>query len=301
MLRAVEWLIGAMTAAALVVAHGDLQAQRTDAEQGSTTRSASSTPGRSGYAPVNGLQMYFEIHGEPRAASPPLVLLHGGGDTIQTSFARILPLLARSRQVIAFEQQGYGRTADIADRPFGFEQSADDTAALLDYLQVADADVLGFSNGGTIALQLAMRHPRRVRRLVVVSALMQRAWADPQFWESMRTAGPEAMPPELREAYLAVAPRPEDFETFFYKSRNRMRDFRDVQDDAIRAIAAPTLVVGSDRDVVRLEGAVALFRLLRRAELAIVPGTEHAAITSRTDWLVPMIETFLDDARRDAD
>jgi pimeloyl-ACP methyl ester carboxylesterase len=227
----------------------------------------------------------------------PLVLLHGGGDTIETSFGQLLPALTRDRQVIAFEQQGCGRTADIEDRPFSFEQSADDTVALLDYLHIDRADLLGFSNGGSIALHVAMRRPQVVCRLVVITAIMKRAWVDPQFWESMKTAQLDVMPAVLREAYLKVAPHPENLESFFYKSRNRMRDFKDVPDEAIRSITVPTLVVSSDRDVMRPEGAVELFRLLPNAELAILPGVEHMEITSQTDVFGPMIQTFLDRAK----
>jgi pimeloyl-ACP methyl ester carboxylesterase len=122
---------------------------------------------QTGYAPVNGLKIYYEIHGTAKPRRPPLMLLHGGGDTIGTSFGRVLPALARDRQIIAFEQQGYGHTADIVERPFSFEQSADDTAALLEYLHIGQADLFGFSNGGTIALQVTIRHPRVVRKLVV--------------------------------------------------------------------------------------------------------------------------------------
>jgi pimeloyl-ACP methyl ester carboxylesterase len=254
----------------------------------------SSTLQRTGYAPVNGLRMYYEIHGPTNSAQPPLVLLHGGGDTIETSFGHLLRALAASRRIIAFEQQGCGRTADIEDRPFSFEHSTDDTAALLKHLDIDCADLLGFSNGGTIAVHVAIRYPRLVRRLIVITALMKRAWADPQFWESMKTAQPDAMPAELREAYLKVAPQPENLESFFYKARNRMRDFKDVPDEAIRSINAPTLVVSSDRDVMRPEGAVELFQLLPHAQLAILPGTEHMAIPSQTSVLVPMIEGFLD-------
>src|SRR5438105_2455749 len=107
----------------------------------------SGTLQQTGYAPVNGLRVYYEIHGLANPEPPSLVLLHGGGDTIETSFGHLLPILARSRQIIAFEQQGCGRTADIEDRPFSFEQSADDTAALLKHLNIERADFLGFSNG----------------------------------------------------------------------------------------------------------------------------------------------------------
>ncbi|HUD63854.1 MAG TPA: alpha/beta hydrolase [Candidatus Sulfotelmatobacter sp.] len=112
---------------------------------------------QSGYAPINGLRLYYETHGASNPARAPLVLLHGGGDTIKTSFGVILPELARDRQVVAFEQQGYGHTTDIADRPFSFEQSADDTAALLEYLHIPQVDLFGFSSGGTVALQVAIR------------------------------------------------------------------------------------------------------------------------------------------------
>jgi pimeloyl-ACP methyl ester carboxylesterase len=248
---------------------------------------------RTGYAPVNGLKIYFQVYGPSRPDALPLLLLHGGGDTIETSFGRILSLLPHNRQVIAFEQRGFGHTADIDDRPFGFEDSADDAAALLDYLHITRADLFGFSNGGSIALHVAMRHPALVRRMVVCTAIMKRAWAPAQFWESMKTARPDSMPTVLREAYVKVAPHPENLESFFYKCRNRMRDFKDVPDGAIQAIAAPTLVLGSDRDVMLPEGAVALFRLLPHAQLAILPGVSHMEITTKTNVLVPIIDEFL--------
>lgn len=249
---------------------------------------------KSDYAPINGLKLYYELHGEPNSGNPPLVLLHGGGDTIETSFGRILPELARKRRVIAFEQQGYGRTADIPDRPFSFEQSADDTAALLDYLNIPRADLFGFSNGGTIALQVAIRHPRRVRKLVVASAFFNHEGAEPAFWNGFPTATIGAMPPVLRDAYLKVAPDPAGLQMMFDKSVNRMRNFKDIPADTIRSITAPTLVVCGDSDVMRPEHAVQEFRLLPHGQLAVLPGTGHMELTARTAWLVPMIEEFLD-------
>lgn len=249
---------------------------------------------RTGYAPVNGLRLYFEIHGVANPAQPPLVLLHGGGDTIQTSFGQILPVLAGERQVIAFEQQGYGHTADIADRPFSFEQSADDTAALLEYLHIEKADLFGFSNGGTIALQVAIRHPQAVRKLVLASALVTRDGAYPWLWEAMAKARLENMPQELQEAYLQVAPQPENLRLMHDKAAQRVREFKDIPSAAIRSIAAPTLVVVGDADVIRPEHAVTMFRLLPHAQLAVLPGTDHMQVTARTGWLVPMINGFLD-------
>jgi pimeloyl-ACP methyl ester carboxylesterase len=249
---------------------------------------------RRGYAPVNGLRMYFEIHGITEPAHPPLVLLHGGGDTIGTSFGEILPELARDRQVVAFEQQGYGHTADIADRPFSFEQSADDTAALLDYLGIRKADLFGFSNGATIALQVAIRHPEVVRKLVVASGLFRREGAHQWLWDAMANASLENMPRELQEEYLKVAPHPENLRTFHDKAAQRMRDFKDIPDDAIRGIGAPILVIVGDADVVRPEHAVELCRLLPRTQLAVLPGTDHMQVTARIEWMVPMIGAFLD-------
>ena len=246
----------------------------------------------SGYAAVNGLRIYYEIHGAPNPAHPPLVLLHGGGDTIATSFARLLPELAKHRQVIAFEQQGNGHTADVADRPFTFEQSADDTAALLDSLHIAQADLLGFSNGGTVALQVAIRHPQVVRRLVLVSTPWKRSGMIDGFFDGMEQATIDNMPQELKDAYLAVAPHPENLHTMFEKSRDRMRFLKDIPDDAVRAIKAPALVILGDSDVIKVELGLETKRLLN-GQLAVLPATDHMAVTSRTEVIVPMIEQFL--------
>ncbi len=274
-----------LSTAAPAAAHNDEKPVMTQSRQAVQT----------GYAPVNGLRIYFEIHGVANPAQPPLVLLHGGGDTIGTSFGQILPTLARHRQVIAFEQQGYGHTADIVERAFSFEQSADDTAALLNYLKIEKADLFGFSNGGTIALQVAIRHPEAVRKLVLASALATRDGAYPWLWQAMDNARLENMPKELQAAYLEVAPHPENLHLFHDKAAQRVRDFKDIPTEAIRGITAPTLVVVGDADVVRPEHAVDTFRLLQKAQLAVLPGTDHMKVTSRVDWLVPMIDGFLDE------
>lgn len=254
----------------------------------------SATPASTGYAPINGLRLYYEIHGTAQLGKAPLVLLHGGGDSIRTSFGAILPVLAKARQVIAFEQQGYGRTADIADRPFTFEQSADDTAALLDHLKIPQADLFGFSNGGTIALQVALRHPAKVRRLVLAAALFSRAGAPAGFWDFMQRAQLENMPQELQEEYRALAPKPENLRLFHDKAAERMRGFTDIAVEKIRAITSPALVVVGDRDVVTPEHAVELSRLIPGSQLAVLPGTDHMGITRRVDWLAPMIGAFLE-------
>jgi pimeloyl-ACP methyl ester carboxylesterase len=246
-----------------------------------------------GYAPVNGLRLYYEIHGATMGDRPPLVLLHGGGSTIETSFGKVLRSFARSRQVIAFEQQGHGHTADIVDRPYSFEQSADDAAALLRYLKVGKADFFGYSNGGNIALQIAIRHPGLVRRLIVASAMFRRDGLYPEFWESMEHATLGSMPGELKEAYLRVSPHPERLPSFHDKSAKRMLEFKDWPPEDLRSIQAPTLVMIGDGDIVRPEHAVEMFRQLPRARLAVLPGTDHVTILQRADWQVSMIEAFL--------
>jgi len=246
-----------------------------------------------GYAPVNGLDMYYEIHGTANGQNPPLVLLHGGGSTIDTSFGKVLQTFAKTRQVIAFEQQGHGHTADI-DRSFTFEQTADDTAALLRHLKIERADFFGYSNGGNVALQFAIRHADSVRKLVLASAMFDHDGLYPEFWESIQHATPQNMPAELRDAYLKVAPNPEELPSFVAKSVNRMLEFKDWRPEDIKSINAPTLVINGDADVVRPEHAVLMFRLLPHSQLAIFPGTDHMALMERSDWLVSMIEAFLD-------
>ncbi len=158
---------------------------------------------KSGYSRVNGLNMYYEIYGEGK----PLVLIHGGGSTIQTSFGTVIPQLARQRQVVGVELQVHGRTSD-RDADLTFEQDADDIASLLDNLGIDRADFFGFSNGGTTALQLAIRHPDKVSKVIAASALCKRSGVPPQFWDFMKQARLENMPEALKEAYREVAPEP---------------------------------------------------------------------------------------------
>ncbi|MGZ4001722.1 MAG: alpha/beta fold hydrolase, partial [Mucilaginibacter sp.] len=156
----------------------------------------------SGYAPINGLQMYYEIHGEGKM---PLVLIHGGGSTIETTFAVTLPLFATHRRVIAVEMQAHGRTAD-RDVPESFEQDADDVAALLKYLKIDKADFFGFSNGGTTTLQLAIRHPEMVNKIVNLAGAYQREGFFTGFFDGFEGATLDSMPGPLKEAFLKVTP-----------------------------------------------------------------------------------------------
>src|SRR5882724_9382281 len=245
-----------------------------------------------GYAPVNGLQLYYEIHGKPAKDGVPLVLLHGGGSNIETSFGKLIPVLSRTRRVIAFEQQGHGRTADV-DRPFSFAQSADDTVALLEHMHIAKADFLGYSNGGQIALEIALRHPEVVRSLIVQSAFFSRDGADPGFWQGFDHAKLDDMPLELQKAYLATAPHPEQLPSFFAKSVQRMREFKGWTPAQLQTIRAPTLLVLGDRDIVRVEHAVQMQHLLTDTRLAVLPAADHLAMTDRAADVALMVDEFL--------
>jgi pimeloyl-ACP methyl ester carboxylesterase len=259
---------------------------------------ATTASDRAGYASVNGLRMYYEEHGRGR----PLVLIHGGGSTAQTSFGEIIPKLAQTHHVIAPEEQGHGHTADI-ERPLSFEQMADDTAALLEQLGVGNADILGFSNGGMVALQLAIRHPRLVRRLIVCSSFYSHAGLAPELRQGFDHATVENMPRPLREAYQAVAPHPEALPIFVAKTVAMMKSFPDVPESVLRTIDAPMLVMVGDADVVSPEHAMRLARLVKRGELAVFPGSAHGTYLGSAegkkpgsplpDLAVTMIEAFL--------
>jgi len=165
----------------------------------------------SGHAPVNGLQMYYEIHGN---GNMPLVLIHGGGSTIQSTFGIILPMLAKHHKIIALELQAHGRTSD-RNGPESFEQDADDVAGLLKYLKIGKADFLGFSNGGTTTLQIAIRHPEIVNKIILMSCSYLREGMIAGFFESMPNATLDNMPKPLQEAFLSVTPDQKGLQTMF--------------------------------------------------------------------------------------
>jgi pimeloyl-ACP methyl ester carboxylesterase len=252
----------------------------------------------SGYKLVNGLNMYYEIHGK----GSPLVLIHGGGSTIYTTFGQVLPLFARNRQVIGVELQAHGHTQD-RDTPSSFEQDADDVAALLEQLEIKMADVFGFSNGGQTAMQLAIRHPEKVRKLIVGAAGYKRAGYYPWFWEFLSNANIDAMPQPLKDAYLAINPNQEALQAMHDRDYYRIFNLEDWNEDAVRSIKAPTLVINGDRDVVTAEHALELYRLLPNARLLIYPGVHGDFIgelcvekgSMSPEASVEIIENFLND------
>ncbi|MDB5019775.1 MAG: alpha/beta hydrolase [Pedobacter sp.] len=249
------------------------------------------------YAEVNGIKMYYEIHGN----GFPLVLIHGGGSTINTNFCKVLPALAANHMVIAVELQAHGHTSD-REAPESFEQDADDVAELLSQLEVQSADVFGFSNGGNTAMQLAIRHSELPRKLILASSFYTRQGMDAAFWTGMDKASFADMPQVYKDEYLKINNDPAALLNMFKKDRQRMQTFKDWPEGYLRSITAPTLVVVGDQDVIRPEHAVEMYRLFPKGQLAIIPGTHGSYMgeamsqnqTSRVpDLFVAMIDEFL--------
>ncbi len=259
---------------------------------------------RSGLAPVNGLHLYYEIHGEEE----PLVLIHGGYGEIGM-FGPVLPALAQGRQVLAIDLQGCGRTADI-DRPLSFQFMADDVSALIHYLGFEKADVMGYSMGGSVALQVAIRHPEVVRKLVVVSTPCKREGWHPEVRAGFDQMGPalvdQMMQTPMYQEYTRIAPRPEDWPVLVTKMGRLLQQAYDWSADVI-ALSMPVLIVIGDADSVRTSHAVEFFELLgggkrdagwdgsgmSRSRLAILPGQTHYEIFS-SPVLASTVIPFLD-------
>ena len=251
----------------------------------------------SGYSEVNGLKMYYEIYGEGK----PFVLIHGGGSTIQSNFGKVIPLFAKNRKVIAVELKAHGRTSD-RNTDLTFEQDADDIAMLLKNLNIDKADFLGFSNGGTTTLQIAIRHSELVDKIIIGSALAKRNGVSRGFWDFMKQAKLENMPEQLKTAYKQVAPDTSGLQLMHDKDAKRMVNFRDIPDEQIKSIQAPSLIIIGDKDVIMPEHAIELHKQIANSELAIIPGGHGEYIgeittitpdTKESDLIVPMIENFL--------
>ena len=255
-------------------------------------------PASSGYSEVNGLSMYYEVYGAGR----PLVLLHGGGSTIQTSFGNIIPLLAKSRQIIAVELQAHGHTHD-RDAELTFTQDADDVAALLNNLHIARANFLGFSNGGHTAIEIALRHPQIIHKIILASTFINRQAVAQQFWDGFEGATLDMMPQLLSEGYLAANNSEAGLRNMFNKDVHRMKHFTGWTNEQIKSITCPTLIINGNDDVAPVEHAVDMYRLIPKSQLAIFPGahgTYLGTIESLPEGGWPkfnatsLIEEFLD-------
>lgn len=256
---------------------------------------------KAAYTDVNGIRMYSETHGKD--GGTPLVLLHGGGSTIEVTWSKVLPLFAKHRKVIAIEEQGHGRTSD-RDQPVRFETSADDVVALLKKQGIEKADFFGFSNGASVALQIAIRHPQVVRKLVFASSMTKKDGAYPWFWDYMKKADFSNMPQQLKDAYLKVNPDPTKLKTMHDKDAARMRSFKDVPDSELKSLRASTLILLGDQELIKLEHAVELARLIPNARLMIVAAGHGdyiaEVVTTKKETRMPeltagFVEEFLND------
>lgn len=222
---------------------------------------------QTGYAPVNGLSMYYEIHG----AGDPLLLIHGGGSSIDVTFGRILPYLAAHYRVIGMDLQGHGRTKKRGENST-FAQDADDVHALMRHLGLPKAHVFGFSNGGNTAMELALRHPGSIDRLIMSACFCRKEGAVPGFWAGMQHATIAVMPQALKDAYMALNNDEAGLQTMFMLDYQRMMNFPDLSDDDLRKIGVKTLVLTSNGDVVTPEHALHMSRTMPAAELVILRG-----------------------------
>jgi pimeloyl-ACP methyl ester carboxylesterase len=262
------------------------------------------------YANLNGLKMYYEVHGDGR----PLILLHGGFGVVGM-FGQVLPALAKNQQVIAVELEGHGHTA-LLDRPLSFEQMADDIAALIGHLKLAQADVMGYSLGGGVALQTVIRHSNMVRKGVIVSAPCKSAGWYPEDHAGMRsvngTVAKTWIGSPMYEGYAGVAPRPEDWPTLADKMGRFLGQDYDWSKQ-VEALKTPIMIVIGDSDAVRPAHAVEFFELLGggkkganwdgsgvpNSQLAILPGTTHYN-SFFSPLLPPLVKQFLDAPMPDA-
>lgn len=273
-------------------------------EKNKITTPATNKDAKGSYASVNGLNLYYEVHG----AGEPLILLHGGLGAIEM-FGEVLPSLAQKRQVVAVDLQAHGRTADI-DRELRFELMADDIAALIKQLGIEEADVMGYSLGGGVALRTAIQYPEVVRKLVLVSTPFKRDGWYPEVLAGMEQMGPQVAEPmkqtPIYQQYASIAPKPEDWPVLLTKLGELLRQDYDWSKE-VAAIKAPILIVVGDADSVCTAHAVAFFELLgggkvdagwdgsgmSNARLAILPATTHYNIFS-SPQLAAVVAPFLD-------
>lgn len=240
---------------------------------------------KSQYAELGGLKMYYEIYG----AGQPLVLLHGS-----MMSALHYPMLAEGRQIITIDMQGHGRTADI-DRPFTFEQMADDVAALLKHLKIKQTDVFGYSMGGTIGLALAIKHPALVRRLAILGSVYRNIEESypPDVLKNFKSIDAETFaPPDLKEPYEKMSPAP-NWKRLVRKIVQMEKDFKGFSKEQMKAIEAKVFIGAGDHKDVGLEHVVEMHKLIPQSQLAIFPNTEHVFLMMNPSKMPLEIKEFI--------
>jgi pimeloyl-ACP methyl ester carboxylesterase len=261
----------------------------------------------SGYAMIDGLRVYYELHGgAPTGGKTPIVLLHGGVMTIDTAFAEdLIPRFSRRRPVIAIEQQGHGHTAD-RDGPAEVSRMVDDTAGVLAHLGVKQAHFFGHSLGGMISMGMAIRHPGVVRSVTALSSTYVLEGMLPELVKMQRDPthqpSPELVPLLPTEAdfsawhqsFRGSAPDPTAFEAILVKLNKMLAGWQGWSRDELRSVRAPVLLAIGDHDFVKIEHAADMARLIPNAQFAVLPGTTHMTILKRGAWIEPMFEARLE-------
>ena len=254
-----------------------------------------------GYAPVHGVNMYYEIHGD----GEPVVLLHGAFMTITSNWDGWIDELSKTRQVIAVEMQGHGRTADVK-REITYENLADDVAALLDYLKIPQADLIGYSMGGAVAMQCAIRHPDKVRRAVIISSMFRSDGMGAEAREAIaKLTADDFKGSPIETEYKRLSPTPDDFPNFVHRVAATAATGHDFGADKLAATTAPMFFIHGDADGVLLAHVAEMFRLKggeihgdmkprSASRLAILPNTTHVTLMQRMPIIVPMVNDFLD-------
>ena len=255
-------------------------------------------PVEKGYKRVNGIQLYYEIYGSGK----PLVLIHGGGSSILYDFKEVITRMESRFQLIGIDLQNHGRS-EHRDIPETFEQDADDVAGLLAEINIDKASFWGFSNGGNTVMQIAHRHPNIVEKLVVASAFYKKDGMMDGFFEGMQEATFESMPEPFKINFLNLNPDFSKLENLFDKDCKRMQTFEDWGDEVLTSIQSPTLFISGDKDVMKPEHTVAMWRLVEDSKLMILPATHGTYMMADfdgsinenlIDFTVKEVEQFLD-------
>lgn len=245
---------------------------------------------KANYASVNGLKMYYEIHG----SGQPLVLLHGSFGYVE-GWGTVLPALAKTHQVIAVELQGHGHTNDL-DRPLACEQMAEDVAALLQQLKIKDSDFFGYSMGGMVALGVAIRHPELVRKLAILGsgAGSLKDTFEPEAYNQFLSIPADFAPEVLKAPYERMSPNPSQWPVLVTKIKNMGRDFKGYPPAELKTIKAQVLIMMGDREGIRPEHAVEIYRLIPNSQLAIFPGGDHFMLWQSPEKVLATLVPFLD-------
>lgn len=257
-------------------------------------------PSGSGYAPVNGIKVYYEVYGD----GTPIVLLHGAFLTIDMNWSQLIPELSKTRKVIAIEMQGHGHTP-FSDRKLSFPALASDVEGVMDYLKIDSADVAGYSMGGAVAYEFAIQHPKRLRKLVIISATYKKTGWLPEVSNAFKAFKPEffANSP-MKTAYDAVAPDKTKWTKFLEQMFAFAQETYNFGDSNISKIAAPVLIISGDNDGLDkielmktyklLGGAVAAdMEPMPKSHLAIVPSQSHVSLMMQTTTILTYLNGFL--------